>query len=428
VFTALCVTWLALAAPAPAVPVPSLLAVAADSMSDLPVIGPGDEPIVVEPVRLVQSDRWLRAPFGDNLLTDPARWRGEGEHPDRYRLRVDYNRVDQLRVGVSGELQRPYTMYPRLGGMLEYSFGRKRTLYGLQLEQPLLPPGRLAFGVSMVRRTDHSELQQVDDIENSIDLLFVRADFRDYFEREGYGYYLSWRVPDFSTASVHYRSDDYRSLEVDRGTRSWFNRDNPLRDNPAIDDGTVHSVLLRFERLTQNSHRNRAGLYHWIEFERAGGGLEGDFTYSRVLADVRSVLRLSPTTTLSLRGVGGHGWDGALPRQKEFTAGGVDGLRAHDFSEFRGNQMMLAQAEYDVGLWKLDTEFSPGGIHALAFVDLGRAWSSADHHWDVGAQHLAFDGGFGLATSDDGVRIYVAHKLQDPNSEFVYSFRLQRPF
>ena len=35
----------------------------------------------------------------------------------------------------------------------------------------------------------------------------------------GYGAYLSWRVPDFSSVSVHLRSDRYRSLPLDRGTR-----------------------------------------------------------------------------------------------------------------------------------------------------------------------------------------------------------------
>ena len=52
------------------------------------------------------------------------------------------------------------------------AFGRERALYGVQIEQPLAPPGRLAIGVSMARRTDHGELQQVDDFENSLALLF----------------------------------------------------------------------------------------------------------------------------------------------------------------------------------------------------------------------------------------------------------------
>jgi hypothetical protein len=33
-------------------------------------------------------------------------------------------------------------------------------------------------------------------------MLLARTDHRDYFEREGGGVYLSWRVPDFSTVSL----------------------------------------------------------------------------------------------------------------------------------------------------------------------------------------------------------------------------------
>jgi len=410
----------AVSAPAPAAAYDSLRA---------PPISPGDEPMrfEIEPVELTESETWLRAPFGDNLLTDPAQWRSQKSRTRFAKFRFDYNRVDLVRTGVSVELQRPDTMAPRLGAMYEYSFGRDRALYGVQLEQPLLPPGRLALGASIVRRSDHSELQQVDNLENSLALLLGRQDYRDYFEREGYGVYLSWRVPDFSTVSVHWRSDDYRSLAKQPRVYSFFDQDGDLRDNPAIDDGTMRAVLVRLERVTQTSYRTRAGLYHWIEFSRAGGSLGGDFEFTRALADVRGVLRLSPATTLSTRGVFGTTASGSLPLQSQFTAGGVDGLRAHAFSQYRGDQMAMAQAEYDVGLWPVRSGWVPGGLHAIAFLDLGRAWFNSDHVWDVGLQHFAADAGFGFATSEDGLRVYFAKNIQTGGS-FVTSFRLQRPF
>ena len=398
-----------------------------DSMTFTP-IGAGDEPIHVEPVEIVETGEWLRAPIGDNLLTDPGRWRAEGFRPGRLNLLVDYNRVDQLRIGGKVELQDPFSMAPRFGGRLEYATGRKRVLYGVQVEQPLAPPGRLALGVSMVRRTDHSELQQVDDFENTLALLFGRQDYRDYFEREGVGVYLSWRVPDFSTVSVHARTDDFRSLAVNRGTRSWFQRDRTLRDNPAIDDGTEHSAVLRLERLAQTTSRTRAGLYHWIEVERAGAGFGGDFDFTRALADLRSVLRLTPGTTLSLRAVGGSALTGTLPRQRLFPLGGVDGLRAHVFSQYLGNQLALGQAEYDIGLWRPHSGPLPAGLHTLLFVDTGSAWTNLDHEWDLGHQRFETDGGFGFGSADDALRVYFAKNLRKLESDFVISMRLQRPF
>src|SRR5262249_35225577 len=225
-------------------------------------------------------------------------------------LVLDYNRSDLVRYGVHYQAQRPLTMSPRLGARLEYATGRKRTLFGVQLEQPLLPTARFVLGVSVGRRTDHPEPQLVDDVENSVALLLDRTDYRDYFEREGGGVYLSWRVPDFSTVSVHARRDRYRSTGTSDEVVSWFNLQKPLRPNPAIDDGETRSVLVRLERLALRSSNSRAGLYHWMELERAGGQMGGDFDYTRFLGDVRSVVRLSPATTLSLRGVLGTAMDG----------------------------------------------------------------------------------------------------------------------
>ena len=374
------------------------------------------------------EDEWLEAPFGDDLLTDLDQWRQHGKSRTDEDVILDYNRVDQLRLGVRGEYGAREGLEPRLGARFEYAFGRDRPLYGFQVEQPLVESGRFALGASFTRRTDHSELQQIQDYENSLALLFGRSDYRDYFEREGADAYAMWRVPDFSTISVHLREDEYRSLGLLRGTRSWFHSDRALRDNPAIDAGDTRTVTLRLERLAHRSSRTHAGFYHWLEVERAGAGLGGDFEYTRGLADLRSVLRLSPATTLSLRAVAGSTFAGTLPRQKEFTAGGVDGLRGHSFSAYRGDQIALAQAEYTVGLWRIASDLFEGGLHAIVFLDMGRAWSNPDGRYDASRQAMQADGGFGFSTSEENVRLYLARNLQQPDSDFVVSLRLERPF
>jgi hypothetical protein len=391
----------------------------------------GHEPALEEhpPEGSALESTWLRAPMGDQLLDHPDPW--NAEHPARTHksdVTCDYNRVDLLRFGLHTQVQRPMTMYPRLGARYEIATGRKRSLYGIQLEQPLFPTARFVFGFGLVRRTDHGDLEQVDDAENSLAMLFARNDHRDYFEREGAGAYLSWRVPDFSTVSLHVRGDEYRSLGLNRSVRSWLHQSRALRENPAIDDGRTRSVVVRLERLTRRSAATRAGLYHWAELERAGGELGGDFDYLRLLADVRSVFRLSPATTLSLRGVAGTSTDGALPLQKRFRLGGLNGLRAHPFHAHAGNQVALAQAEYTVGLWALRGEGFEGGLHAIAFADLGRAWWNGANRWDVERQQFATDVGFGLATGEDGARVYMARNLNDRDARFVWSLRLQRPF
>ena len=371
---------------------------------------------------------WLSARFGEQLLTEPEAWTPGRHHHHRLDPVIDYNRVDPLRLGLSGEVQNPASMAPRFGARLEYSTARERVLYGAQLEQPLLPRSQLAIGADVTRRTDHEELQQVGDIENSLALLFARQDYRDYFEREGFGAYLAWRVPEISVISVHLRSNRYRSLPLFENTRSWLLRDRPLRDNPPIDEGRIHSALLRLERQARLGARARAGFYHEIELEVAGGSLGGDFRYTRLLGDVHSVVRLSPANTAVLRLVAGYTESGTLPAQKRFTLGGVDGLRAHATSEYRGDQVLLGQAEYSTALLHMRTHLFEAGLRALAFLDVGHAWDAPERRWGIGRQHMETDGGLGIATAEDRLRLYVARDLQRARASAVVTLRLQRPF
>lgn len=372
---------------------------------------------------------WRRAPFGDEMLTHPDPWRAHHPHGGTDGdLLLDYNRVDLVRYGAWVQAQRPETMNPRLGARLEYSTGRRRVLYGVQVEQPLLPTARFVLGLGMVRRTDHSDLEQIEDAENSLMLLTAHEDWRDYFEREGFGGYLSWRVPDFSTVSVHLRTDRYRSLTSNPHVHSWWHLDRPLRANPAIDDGDANSVFIRLERLAHRRARSRSGLYHWIELERSGGPtLRGDFGYTRVLADLRSVVRVQPATTLNLRVVGGSTLDGTLPRQREFVLGGVDGLRAHAFGSFHGDRVALGQAEYSIGLHAFGRHVRERGPQALLFLDSGTAWNGGAGG-ELASQRFAFDGGVGLATADDDLRVTFARNLQNPDASVVVTLRLNRPF
>jgi hypothetical protein len=373
-------------------------------------------------------DVWMRTGIGDGLLMDHDQWRWESErHHSQFYLHGDYNRVDRLRYEAGYRFRVRDRMAPRLGVRIGYADGRDKGVYGFQIEQPIIPPGRIAIGASMVRRTDHHELHQVPDGENSVSLVLARFDYRDYWEREGMGAYVSWRVPDFSKISVHLRRDDYRTL-VSHGATSWFNQDRDLPPNPAIDDGEAHTVALRLERSARTTPTTRTGTYHWVEVEWAGRGLEGDFTYTRLLADVRGVVRLTPATTLMLRGVAGHTASGTLPSQKRFPLGGMDGLRAHGSSQYHGEQLMLLQAEYVIGLWKLRTGAFDGGIHAIAFLDAGAAWTDPEHNYSIGDHKIELDGGLGVAAAEDKLRVYFAKDLHRTDSPFVARVRLQRPF
>ena len=87
-----------------------------------------------------------------------------------------------------------------------------------------------------------------------------------------------------------------------------------------------------------------------------------------------------------------------------------------------------ASAEYTVGLWTLRSPWFEGGLHAIAFLDAGRAWQDDADRWNIGRQRIADDGGFGLGTAEDNLRVYAARNLHESGSSFVWSARLRRPF
>ena len=376
------------------------------------------------------GDLYPHSPFGEGILTDQDEWRLRVGSNDPWPQPIgDYNRVDRLALGLAYQIRPEDPMAPRIGARLSYSFGRERTLYGVQIEQPLMHDGWLALGGSMTRRTDHSELQQTPDLENSLNLLFGRNDNRDYFERTGFGAYVSSRLGDITTASLRVRNDSYHSLPLKGGITSIFWKERELRDNPEIDEGESHTISLQFERLSQRVVAPKAGTYHFVSIERGGGGMKGDFDYGRALADVRSVLRVSPATTLAMRLVGGSTFSGTLPRQREFTLGGFDGLRAHAFAAYRGNQMALAQGEYTISLWRLGpADWMDGGIDVMVFGDAGTAWSSPGNNWNLGSQRIGADAGFGIGTNGGGFRVYFGRDLQNSTGDFLVTARLQRPF
>ena len=287
-----------------------------------------------------------------------------------------------------------------------------------------------------MRRTDHSDLQQVDDAENSLALLFARQDYRDYFEREGFGAYLAWRVPEFSVVSVHVRNDTYRSLALRPGTPSWFARDRALRDNPAVDEGEAHAVLLRLERQPRRARRAHAGL---LPLDRARARRRRPRRRLRLHPRARRRAQRAAADSPAddagaARGRRDRHGRASLPPQKQFTLGGVDGLRAHAFGRFRGDQLLLGQAECTVALP------CPGAARGRRQRLPRRrctrscSWTPATPGRDPSTRGtrrqrpIQVDGGVGLTTAEDNMRVYVARNLQRARASAVVSVRLQRPF
>jgi len=335
-------------------------------------------------------------------------------------LRGDYQRVDGLVLGLDQDFQSRGEHGPRIRLAEAYAFHRQRWLYEAGFEHPLLPRGFLLFGAGIFRRTSpfHGfDDRIVGEAENALAALLVKEDYRDYFEEEGGSVYLRQQVGPGNTLEAGYLQSSHDPIA--NHTRSSLTRwGEDFRPNPAAEPGELHAFTLRFERDTRFSKRLWGSTqWHRIEWERAGGGTGGDFEYSRLLADLRHYLKLSPGQMIAGRVLYATNLSGRLPLQKELALGGISTLRGHNYKEFVGDQALLANLEYRFDISR--------DFNLLTFVDVG---ATARGERRIDDQRFALDGGFGAGTRNERAVVTVARDLHRTDAPFKLSFRLGSAF
>ena len=128
-----------------------------------------------------------------------------------------------------------------------------------------------------------------------------------------------------------------------------------------------------------------------MSVEAAGGGLGGDFTYTRYLADLRAYFSSGPTQIVKSRLLlGTTGGDAYLPFQRTFAIGGIGTLE-------RGKEILLEQGENRVPALSVPLMMSNAapGMLAMRYGLLGDG-SGLHHIWGM-------SGGTGMAVLSFGV-------------------------
>ena len=382
----------------------------------------------------------VAAPFGDDdpfadLPTDD-----EGEEKDpggKLRPYLDYNRVDQYTLGFDMLYKPTVGLKPGLRIRVARAFQRQDDpgdgvmLYDMGLTQPLVPSRAIRLDVALYEKTDDDHFGQIGGFENALATWALRWDFRDWFQRTGFTGGLS---ADFGTrwsASARWSADDYTSItRLADGIAPAFRQDEPMRENPAIDDGRLQSVTLAagYDSRSSKDAPTR-GMWHRIEMETAGGALEGDFTFHRWMGDFRAYVSPSPSHRLKTRVMlGTTGADDALPLQRTFAIGGVGTLRATPFRQFRGNHLFLWNADW---AWEVLRRSSKNAavktaLSVVAFSDLGVAWRAPE--WDLARQKPAWNVGLGLGTSDERFRVYAGKDVRDSNAAVHWTVRIAQSY
>ncbi len=370
-------------------------------------------------------------------------------HEDHvFDMTARYNRVDAFYLAGSLAFEHRETYVPSARARLGYSWGREEWLGEVEVSQPVIGcDNGLSLGFNYHQDTYSHDFDEeiIGDTENTLAGIFLKEDFRDYYERVGASVFANVKAGSHVNIRVEYWKDDLASLAQNT---DWalFGGDKCFRCNPSLHTnmpycdlrrvsmcsmrmcsmgevfdpstpelGTMKSLWGLYTLDLRNDKENPTrGLYARIGGEKAGGDLGGNYTFAKYWADVRKYTKIGPRWYLDLRMLAGAAEDD-LPPWKQYYVGGIGTLTARRFKEFRGDRVLLGSLEYRVGLGS--------DIHGAFFLDSGDAWSPEERNCDIKT-----DVGIALMDSDNDFRVSYAKKSEDLSGDGVWTLRLNRPF
>jgi hypothetical protein len=389
-----------------------------------------------------------------------------------------YNRIEGLPIvfGPSFDLRpsRRTSLRLDLRGILRTAGSESRLAdFGYEAQ------GEFRLGRFGLVGSVYSELAAIEDHPLSLgevgwSSFLLQRDYRDYFDRRGYGGSLWAQLTRSLRLEVSRRRDEERSV---RATDPWslFRNSDRWRPNPAIDDGHYITTGAQLDFDTRNErYLPSTGWLIRARFEHSSTGdvapvdlpglvrpeipLGRRYRFDRVLLDVRRYTRITPALRVNGR-LRAEGWlDGdRLPVQRRVSLGGPDLLPGYDFRAFtcapRGfadptrlalcDRVVTAQVEVRtrVGLnlgVRTGSRETGGrrfiGIEEADLVllaDAGKGWLAGDGPSQVPVDRIPsfdewkVDVGIGLDAGEIGA--YIAKGISEGES-VKFLVRLQRRF
>lgn len=355
--------------------------------------------------------------------------RSPGSREADSRLRVTYERVNQISLHGGLAYQNTAELHPILDIMAGYSFGRERWLYEIGITQPLFDFDLFELGARVYRRNATADDHRIGEEENSLAAFFFREDWRDYYEAEGYGAHATLHLTLAQELSLRWRAEDHRAVVK---TTDWglFGGDKLMRSNPAIHEGELRGLAVAYGLDTRNNRDNpsrghlAAASYEWV-----GDSFGGAFTFRRAGVDLRRYQKISRGHYFDVRITAGHidsarrgrgareiAGHAAIPAQERLYLGGIGTMRATNFKSLQGDRMVLVNAEVRVEI--LDD------LQVALFTDVGDAWIAVDEELD-----LHTDAGIGFQDADGSIRVNFARKMdRESDGDVFVSVRIQRMF
>jgi hypothetical protein len=216
--------------------------------------------------------------------------------------------------------------------------------------------GEFRYGRLGVAGRVYSELAAFEDhplspSESGWSAFLLQRDYRDYYDRRGYGGQVWAQVSRALRLELSRRRDGERTV---RATDPWslFRNSDRWRRNPLIDDGHYITTGIQLDLDTRNErYLPSTGWLIRARFEHSSSGdvapvslprvvrpdlpVGRRYAFDRVFFDVRRYSRLTPSLRVNAR-LRADGWVGGdrFPVQRRVSLGGPDLLPGYDFRAF----------------------------------------------------------------------------------------------
>jgi len=359
-------------------------------------------------------------------------------------FRIGFNRVEGLSIGL-GSRKHLYwdgSMALALYGQVGYAFKahRWRAQLGATRQFTAGTNNLFELGGEIYTLTDTKDEWIIDKTENDLAAFFLKRDYRDYYDREGFSFYAGHYL-NTAALSAHLRVQYLNELHSSMRNRTdWalFGRDRSFRLNPDIDEGRLNAIRVALNLSSvQPSPQRISGWRVLTAMEYTSPSLNSDLDYTQYIIDVRRYQPVSSYDSFNVRLRAGTS-EGDVPMQRIYELGGLGTLPAFPHKIFAGNRMLLMNAEYVIrGDVLSQLAFIPrnmfGGLSLLLFVDSGWVgnvdnsigiFSGFD---DFSLNNMKTSIGFGFGSRDGNARLGFAWRTDHSESAVIF-FRIMRPF
>jgi hypothetical protein len=347
---------------------------------------------------------------------------------------IRYNRAEGLFLGWGFGGDRYGRSGLRFFGNGGYGFKSDAWRYQLGLSRWWGTEYRTEFGIQAYDLTDTDDRWLMPTLENSLAAFLFREDFHDFYRRYGASIFMHQNITQYLRLSVEYRGDTYENMEQ-KANWSLFGGDKVFRPNPLIlpadaEEDEMRSVIAGFTVDSRND--TDSPTQGWLvrgEYEYAGRGLEGDFEFDRIVADIRRYQRIAKGEYIDARIRAGSVDQKSrlMPQNKRFDLGGIGTLRGYTFKEFPDStKFVLGNLEYRIRGDKF-SYIDNWIFHDLTLSFFGDAGWIGNSFDSFEFEKFKSDVGIGLSDDDQDWRIDFAKRL-DREGSIAVTFRINRTF